>query len=157
MNRCEHGIYISDADLPSGKSWGCNFCYPEGHPETTQAPILPESSGDPLGRDRSRKMCAKCGNMRTYYDKACVECGEPFPEEELRGKRSASGGKRLPGCCKECGSTIHYETKKKSIWCCADCGSEYKAPMGRSHSGDSRRKGVDGWLGRLVKNHATRR
>jgi len=36
---------------------------------------------------------------------------------------------RLPGSgCPACGSTCHYETKKDSVWECADCGTKYPRP-----------------------------
>lgn len=122
VSKCVHGIYLTPGDT---KSWGCVQCYPNGH-EGAETPVFPESSGDPLGRDDARTYCT-CGALRLYYTPTCLHCGAAFPEKELRGQRLACN-RRVEGICPACGSTIHYETKKKSRWQCADCDTEYSAP-----------------------------
>ena len=46
---------------------------------------------------------------------------QPFPRIPCANRRQA-------GSCPECGSTVHYETDKKSVWQCADCDTKFKAP-----------------------------
>lgn len=126
--KCEHGVYIPKADESTGKAWHCQQCYPEGHPEEAQTPVmLPRSSSD-SGGSSEKKTCAKCGNLRTYFTNNCRKCGAEFPEEDLRGRSDARANRRQQGACPGCGSTIHYDTKRKSFWECADCGEEFRAP-----------------------------
>jgi DNA-directed RNA polymerase subunit M/transcription elongation factor TFIIS len=92
-------------------------------------PVLPRSSGDTLGRkDSGRETCRACGNLRTYFTTNCRNCGAQFPDDGLRSRNQATANNRQAGECPKCGSTIHYDTEKKSIWCCADCGEKYRAP-----------------------------
>ena len=128
IKRCPHDIYMPDADAPTGKSWGCTACFPDGHPETTRVPVLPRSSADVLGRDNVRENCSNCGNLRTYFAPNCRHCGALFPDVDVRSVTTQQHTRLSPGACPECRSAIHYETDKKSVWLCADCGTEYKAP-----------------------------
>lgn len=128
--RCKHGVYLPPNDQESGLAWGCQLCYPAGHPETegAEAPVLPRSSGDTLcRRDDARETCS-CGNLRTYFTANCRHCGAAFPEDSLRGREQGTANRRQAGSCPECGSTVHYETDKKSVWQCADCDTKFKAP-----------------------------
>ena len=140
--KCEHGIYMSGADAAIGKSWGCCQCFPDGHPETVETPVLPRSSADVLTRDNARETCV-CGNLRTYFAKECRHCGAPFPDVDSRAVTSQSNTRVNAGACPACRSTIHYETNKVSEWECSDCGTKYKAPLGQRRAeeahDDSRR------------------
>jgi len=128
VNRCQHGIFISDADLESGKNWGCNACWPDGRP-VTEAPVLPRSSSDTLGRENGeRATCVACGCLRTYFTANCRNCGVQFPDDDACGHGQTTANRRQTGECPKCGSAVHYETDKISIWCCADCGEKYRAP-----------------------------
>ena len=131
IQRCVHGIYMSAADAASGKSWGCDSCWPDGRPETA-TPVLPRSSGDTLGRDEGERVkCHACGNLRTYFAKQCRVCGADFPDDDLRGRGQMTANRRQVGECSQCGSAVHYETEKKSVWQCADCMTLFKAPRPR--------------------------
>lgn len=127
--KCEHGVYLPAADAASGKSWGCSQCWPDGHPETTQVPIMPRSSADALGRDSARETCSACGNIRTYFSKNCRRCSALFPEVESHSITTQQNTRTSTGACPNCRSTIHYETNKVSKWICADCDTEYTAPI----------------------------
>lgn len=124
--KCEHGVHLSPGET---LSWGCQQCYPNGHPEVTENPVLPRSSGDTMGRKESeRELCGSCGNMRTYSGPACLRCLTPFPDDGHRGRGQVTANSRQVGACPECGSCVHYDTEKKSVWECSDCGEKFRAP-----------------------------
>ena len=62
------------------------------------------------------------------YTQCCRNCGQPFPEDDSRGREQGTANRHQPGACPECSCCVHYETEKKSIWQCADCATLYKAP-----------------------------
>ena len=126
-SKCSHDVY-----WPSGDeiNLGCQLCNPDGL-GAGATPVLPRSSSDTLGRDDARETCV-CGNLRTYFTNNCRHCGAAFPETDLRGQSDVTANRRQSGACTECGSTIHYETKKKSVWECADCGTQFRAPKKRA-------------------------
>jgi len=125
-NKCGHGCYVSPGDT---LSWGCQQCYPTGHPDATATPVLPRSSGDTLGRENGeRATCIACGCLRTYFTANCRNCGVQFPDDDACGHGQTTANRRQTGECPKCGSAVHYETDKISIWCCADCGEKYRAP-----------------------------
>lgn len=135
MLRCPHGIYMSAVDAAISKSWGCDQCYPDGHPlDGDKSPIMPRSSADVLSRENARTNCVKCLNIRTYFSPTCRHCGTSFPEVEARSVTSQQNTRANAGACPSCRSTIHYETKKVSKWLCADCDTEYTAPAGQRRS-----------------------
>lgn len=123
--RCEHDVYLSPSDVASGKSWGCQQCYPEGHPETSQEPILSRNSIET--KQLASTDCTRCGCVRTYSSPNCRSCGQPFPELVYD---DSSNARNNPGACPVCGSTSHYETKRRSFWQCVECLKEYRAPKG---------------------------
>lgn len=129
MDRCAHGLYIPEKDRPTGKSWGCQQCYPDGHPEATAVPVLPNVTNRPLAFRRSGEVetCASCGNVRTFFSDECRVCRAKFPEQPFDDSDPLSGGRHLISGCPSCGSNVHYEGKRKSVWVCADCGAEYRA------------------------------
>ena len=124
LSKCFHGVYWPAADKVN---LGCQLCNPDGMP-TGADPILPRSSSDTLGRDETRECCTHCGNIRTYFTPNCRHCGGAFPEDDSRGHKQVTANRRQAGACPECFSTIHYETNKKSIWECSDCGHKFRAP-----------------------------
>jgi DNA-directed RNA polymerase subunit RPC12/RpoP len=90
--------------------------------------VLPRSSGDTLGRgDGAHATCIACGNLRTYFTANCRNCGAQFPDDQ-RGRGQTTANRRQSGECPKCGSTVHYETDKKSVWQCCDCDEKFKAP-----------------------------
>ncbi len=123
LRGCEYGVYIGCNDT---LALACQLCNPDGL-GAGATPVLPRSSSDTLGRDDARENCI-CGNLRTYFTNNCRHCGAAFPETDLRGQSDVTANRRQSGACTECGSTIHYETKKKSMWECADCGTQFRAP-----------------------------
>ena len=123
-SKCAHSVYWPANDPVN---LGCQICNPAGLGESP-APIMPRSSSDAL----TQKMvavtnCKGCGNVRTYCTDSCRVCGTPFPAADLRGHDGPSNKKQAGGCS-ACGSTIHYETDKKNLWECAECGETYRAP-----------------------------
>jgi RNase P subunit RPR2 len=80
--------------------------------------------------------CTGCGNVRTYSTTACRLCGTPYPPSDLRGRAQSSANLKQLGTCPKCSSSIHYETSKKTVWCCADCNTEYRAPKRVGEVGD---------------------
>ena len=134
MKRCEHGIYLSEADVPSGRSWGCSSCFPDGHPEATQVPVLPRSAADSLMQKIVLPAnCTKCGNVRTYCTPNCRVCGTLFPEVDFNSQGGPSN-KKQPGSCPECGSNVHFEVRdnlgrvSKTKWECSECCTKFHAP-----------------------------
>ena len=94
------------------------------------------------GKTEGREFCPRCGCLRTYSSDSlhpvdtCRPCGFKFPPKAPRNQgeansRSGYTGHQLVGACPECGSLIHYETKNKRKWECADCGKVY--PAARQH------------------------
>jgi len=123
-SKCEHGVYWPAADAIN---LGCQVCNPDGLPDGP-VPVLPRSASDVLAQKTiPASNCVKCGNVRTYSMPNCRVCSTPFTETDLRGYDSPSN-KKQPGMCPECSSTVHYETVKKSIWECSECGTKFKAP-----------------------------
>lgn len=128
MRRCPHGIYLPDGDE---KAWGCQSCYPQGHLDTP-VPVLPRSSGDPLNSNRTESLPkCECGAIALSTRTRCGVCGLPYPYGLSDARTQGTANERAPGTCPDCGSNIHYETKKPSEWECADCGTKYPAPKGR--------------------------
>lgn len=124
MRKCAHGVYWPDAD-PVALS--CQLCNPGGTGDGP-VPILPRSSADPLNAVKTEKIeTCECGNVRTYFSDICRFCHKPFPKDLERGRVQGTANAHAAGTCPECGSTIHYETKKKNEWECADCGELYPA------------------------------
>lgn len=123
-SKCSHSVYWPAADEIA---LACQLCNPDGMP-AGQDPILPRSSSDSLGRDVTRECCVHCGNIRTYFAPNCRNCGLPFPDDDSRGQGQETANRHRGGDCSECGSTIHYETNKKSVWECSDCGHKFRAP-----------------------------
>jgi hypothetical protein len=121
-SKCQHAVYWPAADEIN---MGCQQCNPAGL-GAGKEPMLPKSSGDALMRGEARETCVGCGNLRTYFAPECRHCGKPFPEDSSRGVGLAN--LHQSGSCPECGSAVHYETEKKSVWLCADCGAKFKAP-----------------------------
>ena len=125
--RCEHGVYLPEGQT---KAWGCQGCYPEGHPEVDgQKLVLPRSVNFSADIDINR--CPKCsGPLLSSFGTAnvgrCVSCNEDFVIETRNP--SARANTKQAGSCPECGSNIHYETSDKKFWTCADCANEYAAP-----------------------------
>ena len=131
MNRCVHGVYLSVSDSLSGLAWGCQQCFPAGHPESGSEPVLPRSN-EGLNRRDKKENCKQCGNIRTYFSPNCRHCGAVFPEVELRGIVNPSNITQL-GACPNCHSSVHYEVVVhgrvlKSKWQCAECDEIYNAP-----------------------------
>jgi hypothetical protein len=124
-SKCQHSVYWPASDEVN---LGCQQCNPNGL-GAGEAPVLPRSSSDTLGRSDARENC-ECGNLRTYFTNNCRHCGKSFPEAELRGQSNLTANRRQTGACPECCSTIHYETNKKGTWECSDCGTKFKAPKG---------------------------
>lgn len=122
-SKCEHGCYWPSADPVN---LGCQLCNPDGL-GVGENPILPRSSGDPLGRNDEHETCKGCGNLRTYFSKQCRHCGAAFPDDDIRSRGQETANRRQIGSCPACGSSVHYETNKKSVWQCADCGTKYPA------------------------------
>ena len=124
-NKCSHSVYWPAAD---DTALGCQSCNPDGMPSGA-TPVLPRSSGDTLGRENGeRATCVACGCLRTYFTANCRNCGVQFPDDDARGHGQTTANRRQTGECPKCGSAVHYETDKISIWCCADCGEKYRAP-----------------------------
>lgn len=123
-SKCSHDVYWPAADEIN---LGCQLCNPDGL-GAGEVPVLPRSSGNSLGRhDEARETCHACGNLRTYFKTVCMHCGAAFPDDNLRGRGQETANRRQVGTCPDCGSAVHYETKKKSVWACADCNTEYRA------------------------------
>jgi predicted RNA-binding Zn-ribbon protein involved in translation (DUF1610 family) len=122
-SKCSHGVYWPAADPIN---LGCQACNPDGL-GGGDVPVLPRSSSDTLGRHDEHETCHGCGNIRTYFSQQCRHCGAAFPDDGARSRGQETANRLQLGACPECGSTVHYETKKKSEWECADCGKKYKA------------------------------
>jgi len=128
VSKCKHDVYLSPSDQDSGLAWGCQQCYPNGHPEVKIEPILPRSSCAVIMQGMvTLTNCTSCGNVRTYYSPTCRVCGMTFPEAELRGREGTSNRKQI-GVCPDCASTVHYEVPGKKLWECCDCGKKFRAP-----------------------------
>jgi len=122
-SKCEHGVYWPANDNING---GCQQCNPDGLPDGP-TPVLPRSSADALAQNNAALThCKKCGNVRTYCTPNCRVCGTPFPVVDLHAQGPSN--KKQPGSCPECGSNVHYETKKISEWECSECGTKFRAP-----------------------------
>lgn len=129
MRRCEHGVYNPDPD--TDLAWGCEACHPNGHPEAP-APVLPRSSGDPLNASRTGELeKCECGAIILSTRTQCGVCQKPYPAGAGAFRLQGTANESSSGTCPACHSTIHYATKKKGVWACADCGEEYPAPKGR--------------------------
>lgn len=124
-SKCPHDVYWPANDPVN---LGCQQCNPDGLGNDGSVPILPRSSGDTLGRRDDKRECCPCGNVRTYSGPNCRACNKPFPESDLRGRAMAAANQLQAGTCPQCGSAVHFETKKKNTWQCADCNTEYNAP-----------------------------
>ena len=123
-SKCSHGVYWPAADEIN---LGCQTCNPDGL-GAGECPILPRSSSDVLVRYDAHETCKSCGGLRTYFSQQCMHCGAAFPDDDVRSRGQETANRRQIGACPECGSTVHYETKKKSEWECSDCRAKYKAP-----------------------------
>jgi len=133
VRRCQHGIY-----WPEGHAiaFSCQSCNPIINEEPTiapaSAPIMMERS--PL-RDRVNgpvPVCADCGVTSTRTSTECIGCGKKLPSASGLRQRA---NRREPGECPDCGSRVHFETKDKKQWECADCGTTYPASRQRRNDG----------------------
>jgi ribosomal protein L37AE/L43A len=123
LAKCEHGSYIPAGEI---KAVYCPLCNPDGVPEGP-VPVLPRSSGDPLRVTRPDELAlCQCSGMKLSSLPECPVCGLPF--ESSKGREQLSANVSPSGACPTCGSTVHYVSKKKRVWECADCGTEYPAP-----------------------------
>lgn len=124
MAKCNHGVYIPEGETIS---LYCSICNPNGIPDGP-VPMLPRSAGDLSNSSKTggREYCPKCECPRTYSKPICRVCSYMWPIEET-GRHQGGANARPEGACPHCGSLIHFETKKKSVWLCADCDKEYKA------------------------------
>jgi ribosomal protein L37AE/L43A len=117
--KCEHDIY--------GDGWGCQQCNP-APPIGGATPILPRSSSDPLNSTKTDETeTCPCGCIRTYSQGKCLACGLVYEISDNNSRQQGAANSTQTGVCPTCGSNIHYELKK-SLWKCADCDTEYKAP-----------------------------
>ncbi len=123
-SKCKHGVYLSPNDADSGLSWGCQQCFPDGHPESTDIPVVIRTEPETVAASTN---CTRCGCVRTYSSPNCRSCRQPFPELVYD---DSSNARNNPGACPVCGSTSHYETKRRSFWQCVECLKEYRAPKG---------------------------
>lgn len=123
MNRCSHGVY-----LPEGETlaWGCQSCYPNGHPEEdSQQPIFNHRGALKLTGTGKLPKCPTCNVPVPVSDKGvCAICSTPFEINEATHLRANA---KQPGICPGCGSGIHFETGNAKVWKCADCEQEYPA------------------------------
>ena len=125
INKCSHGVY-----LPAGDqiNLGCQQCNPDGLGGEREV-VLPRTSDTDVNfvRHVQREVCSNCGNVRTYSSDACRVCFRPFPALDTSGRLQPTANERERGRCPKCGSVIHYETKRRSVWECADCGTKFPA------------------------------
>ena len=125
MRKCSHSVYWPAGDA---LAFNCQMCNPDGT-GTGATPVMPRSSADPLrynAQSKELEFCPDCGNMRTFAFPACRNCNYIFKAEGT-SREQVLANARIPGVCPDCGSAVHYATKKLNTWECADCGTKYPA------------------------------
>ena len=125
-SKCEHGVYWPVADPIN---LGCQMCNPDGLLLDGPAPVLPRGTAETPHAVSTN--CTGCGNVRTYSSPTCRVCGKLFPEVVY----AENTGKKSVGACPACACPVHYETNRKTIWQCAECLKEYRAPKSTDDDG----------------------
>lgn len=132
LRRCPHGVY-----WPEGQeiAYCCSLCNPAGN--AGAAPVLPKTGDGNPNKTDQRETCSQCGNLRLYSQSACLHCATPFPAGDAMARRQGVANAKQPGTCPECSGGVHYEETDKDDkptgkWECADCGTVYPAPRGRT-------------------------
>lgn len=127
MRRCDHGVYLPEGET---KAWGCQSCYPQGHPETTKAPKFNRRSALDITSSGKLPKCPKCNVPISVALGGCPDCGIAIEND---GDQNLRANNKQQGICPSCSSGIHFETASGKKWECADCGEIYDAPS-RRHS-----------------------
>lgn len=125
IKKCEHGVYD-----PHGDGAYCQMCNPSTNIKALDATKsdLHFNRRSALSLTETGKLpkCSNCATILTVSNNGtCHVCGT---EHTIDAPEHLRANNAQPGICPSCGSGVHYTTKTKRKWQCADCGREYVAP-----------------------------